>query len=345
MTKPALVRADGFGRDYGPSAEPEDFSLSLPAERKLASLMAANLCSQAQDDKADQRGHERAHHDTDLGFLDQIRTIRKRQSEMGFRTVEANDERNDGNAKLRVRSETFADHYSQARLFFRSQTDIEQAHIASALVFELSKVLIPAIRTRMIGNLRNVDEDLAKRVAAGLAMDLPAANKAAKAPIDMAPSDALSIVKQGGVPMTGRKVALLFGEGSDKAEIDRIKGQVEAGGGKLFLVSPKVGPQTVKGGTLTADGQLAGSPSVLFDAVTMVLMPDQVAKLLNDSAALGWLMDAYAHCKTIGHCNGSMKLIERLGLAVDAGVVGNDKFAAVAPKRHWDREPKVRMLA
>ncbi|MBA3730156.1 MAG: catalase, partial [Sphingomonas sp.] len=165
-----------------------------------------------------------------------------RESEMGFRTAEANDERNDGNAKLRVRSESFADHYSQARLFFRSQTAIEQAHIASAIVFELSKVLIPAIRTRMIGNLRNVDEGLAKRVAAGLAMDLPGVNKAAKAPIDMDTSDALSIVKQGDVPMKGRKVALLFAEGSDKAEIDRITNQVEAAGGKLFLVSPKVGP-------------------------------------------------------------------------------------------------------
>ena len=268
-----------------------------------------------------------------------------RESEMGFRTVEANDERNDPSAKLRVRSETFADHYSQARLFFRSQTEIEQAHIASALVFELSKVMIPAIRERVLGNLRNVDQDLAKRVAAGLAMDLPAASKPAKAPIDMDSSAALSIVKQGDPPMKGRKVALLFAEGSDKSEIDRIKGEVEKAGGKLFLVAPKVGGIPLKGGTLAADGQLAGSPSVLFDAVTMVLMPDAVDKLINDSAALGWLMDAYAHCKTIGHCKGSMKLIERLGLEVDAGVVGNDRFAAVAPKRHWDREPKVRDLA
>ncbi|MCY7281361.1 MAG: catalase [Sphingomonas bacterium] len=269
-----------------------------------------------------------------------------RESEQGFATVAINDERNDASEKLRIRSDTFADHYSQARLFFRSQTAIEQAHMASALVFELSKVMIPAIRERVLGNLRNVDQDLAKRVAAGLAMDLPATNKAAKAPVDMKPSDALSIVKQGDPPMKGRKVALLFAEGSDKAEIDRIKGDVEKAGGKLFLVAPKVGGLPVKGGgTLAADGQLAGSPSVLFDAVTMVLMPDAVDKLINDSAALGWLMNAYAHCKTIGHCEGSMKLIERLGLEVDAGVIGNDRFAAVAPKRHWDREPKVRDLA
>ena len=268
-----------------------------------------------------------------------------RESPAGFATFAANDERNDGSQKLRVRAESFADHYSQARMFYRSQAPIEQAHLATALVFELSKVAIPAIRERVLGNLRNVEEELAVRVATGLAMTLPEANPSA-APIQaMDASDALSIVKAGDPPMTGRKIAILYAEGSDKVEIDRIRGQVEKAGGKAFLVAPKVGPLAVKGGTLTADGQLAGSPSVLFDAVTMVLMPDQVAKLMNDSAALGWLMDAYAHCKTIGHCQGSMKLIERLGLEVDDGVVGNDRFAQVAPRRHWAREPKVRDLA
>ena len=268
-----------------------------------------------------------------------------RESEKGFTTLTTNDERNDGNEKLRVRSDTFADHYSQPRLFFRSQTAIEQAHLASAIVFELSKVAIEPIRTRMLGNLRNVDEDLAKRVAAGLAMDLPATNKAAKEPIDMPPSDALSIVKHGDVPMKGRKVAILFDEGSDLAAINDLKSAIEKRGGRVFTVAPKVGELSLKGGSLKADGQLAGSPSVLFDAVAMVLMPDRVEALKNDSAALGWLMDAYAHCKTIGHCKGSMALIERLGLAIDAGVVPNDQFAKIAPRRHWEREPKVRTLA
>ena len=269
-----------------------------------------------------------------------------RESEMGFRTLETNDERNDPSAKLRVRSESFADHYSQARLFFRSQTEIEQAHIASALVFELSKVMIPAIRTRVLGNLRNIDEGLAKRVAAGLAMDLPPANKAAKAPIDMDPSDALSIVKQGDPPMTGRKVAILFAEGSDKAAIDKLKKGVEDGGGTAFLVAPKIGELAVKGGKLTADGQLAGSPSVLFDAIACAIMPDQAKLLANDSAALGWFMDAYSHCKTIGYCPATKEyILDKVGIVPDAGVVPNDQFLKIAPKRHWDREPKVRMLA
>ena len=268
-----------------------------------------------------------------------------RESLEGFSTVVSNNDGNDGSQKLRVRPESFADHYSQARLFYTSQAPIEQAHIATALVFELSKVTIPAIRARVVGNLRNVDDDLATRVAAGLAMVLPDATPAAKPTRSMSPSDKLSIVKAGIRSLVGRKIAILFAEGSDKNEIDRISAQITKAGGSVFLVAPKIGPLRVKGGTLAANGQLAGSPSVLFDAVAMVLTPEAVKKLINDSAALGWLMDAYSHCKTIGYCTASVKLIERLGLDIDAGVVINDQFAGIAPKRHWDREPKVRDLA
>jgi catalase len=268
-----------------------------------------------------------------------------RESEQGFRTLEANGERNDASSKLRIRAEAFADHYSQARLFFRSQTPIEQAHMASALVFELSKVTIEPIRTRILGNLRNVDEDLAKRVAAGLAMELPAANKAAKAPVDLDPSDALSIVKRGDPPMKGRKVAILFDEGSDKVAIDTLKAAVEAEGGTVFTVAPKVGGLKLKGGTMKADGQLAGSPSVLFDAVALVLAPEAAAKLTKDGAAVQFVMDAFGHVKTIGHDTGAKVLLDKAGVEPDAGVVGLDDFAKIAPKRHWDREPKVRMLA
>ena len=268
-----------------------------------------------------------------------------RESEQGFSTVAVNDERNDAGQKLRIRSDTFADHYSQARLFFRSQTPIEQAHIASAFTFELSKVKLEPVRLRMLGNLRNVDEDLAKRVAAGLAMALPATNKAAKAPVDMKPSDALSIVKQGDPPMTGRKVAILFDEGSDLAAIDTLKAAVEAKGGTVFTVAPKVGGLKLKGGTMKADGQLAGSPSVLFDAVALVLAPDAATKLTKEGAAVQFVMDAFGHVKTIGHDAGAQALLDKAGVEFDAGVVTLDQFVKIAPKRHWDREPKVRTLA
>ncbi|MEO7247038.1 MAG: catalase [Novosphingobium sp.] len=262
----------------------------------------------------------------------------------GFAT-RAENERNDGNEKVRIRAESFADHYSQARMFFRSQTEIEQAHMASAIVFELSKVTIDAVRARMLGNLRNVDEGLAKRVAAGLAVDLPKANPAAKAPIDMPVSDKLSIIKHGDPIMNGRKVAILFDEGSDKAAIDTLVAGITKRGGTAFLVAPKVGGIPVKGGTLKADGQLAGSPSVLFDAVALVLSDKAAAKLSMDSAAIGFVMDAYAHVKTIGHDAGARMLLDKAGITPDEGVVDLAAFARLAPKRHWAREPKVRMLA
>ena len=268
-----------------------------------------------------------------------------RESDQGFSTVAINDERNDGNEKSRIRSDTFADHYSQACLFYRSQTDIEQAHLRSALVFELSKVTIDAVRTRVLANLRNIDEDMAARVADGLAIDLPAASKPAKPPVDMKVSDALSIVKQGDVPMTGRKVGLLFDEGSDKAAIDALKASIEKAGGSVFTVAPKVGGLKVKGGTLKADGQLAGSPSVLFDAVALVLAPEAAAKLTKEGAAVQFVMDAFAHVKTIGHDAGAKALLDKAGVVPDAGVISLEDFAKVAPKRHWDREPKVRTLA
>ena len=268
-----------------------------------------------------------------------------RESEQGFKTVAINDERNDGNEKLRVRSDTFADHYSQARMFFRSQTEIEQAHIASAFTFELSKVELEPIRLRMLGNLRNADENLAERVADGLAMELPAANKAAREPVDMKPSDALSIVKQGDPPMTGRKVAILFDEGSDMAAIDTLTAAVTKAGGSVFTIAPKVGGLKLKGGTRKADGQLAGSPSVLFDAVALVLAPEAAAKLCKEGAAVQFVMDAFGHVKTIGHDSGAQALLDKAGVEPDAGIVSLDQFPKIAPKRHWDREPKVRMLA
>jgi catalase len=268
-----------------------------------------------------------------------------RESEQGFATVAVNDERNDPAEKLRIRSDTFADHYSQARLFFRSQTEIEQAHIASAFTFELSKVQLEPVRKRMLGNLRNADEDLAKRVADGLAMELPAANKAARAPVDMPPSAALSIVERGDPPMTGRKIAILYDEGSDLASINSLKGAVEKAGGSVFTIAPKVGELKLKGGSLKADGQLAGSPSVLFDAVAIILAPEAAVKLTKEGAAVQFVMDAFGHVKTIGHDKGAQALLDKAGVEPDPGVVDLGQFAKVAPKRHWDREPKVRMLA
>ncbi|MBA4339616.1 MAG: catalase HPII [Hyphomonas sp.] len=269
-----------------------------------------------------------------------------RASNDGFRTTETNTALgNDPGEKLRVRDETFGDHFSQPRMFYRSQTENEQAHIASALVFELSKVSLEHIRNRALSQLRNIDEDLAARVADGLAAKLPPAAPAFHEPLNLDTSDALSIQKNWPSTLEGRVVGILFAEGSDKAEIDQLKADVEADGGRVFLVAPKVGATKVTGGTLTADGQLAGSPSMLFDAVAMVLMPDQVEKLIKDSAARDWVTNAYVHLKAIGHCKGSMALLDDCCIAPDDGVIPNEKFVKAAANRFWTREPSIRDLA
>lgn len=265
--------------------------------------------------------------------------------ETGFTSFAENGERNDAQHKQRIRAELFADHYSQARQFYRSQTASEQAHMASAIVFELSKVSLDLVRARFVARLRNVDEDLARRVADGLAIGLPAKAPAAREPIDLEPSDALSIQKQAKQTFVGRKVGILFAEGSDKAAIDQLKGAIQDAGGTAFLVAPKVGGLRLKGGSLKADGQLAGSPSAIFDAVASILMPDQAEALCRDAAAVQWFMDAYGHCKTIAHCNGSQALLDKAGVEKDDGVVPIDALLATGPRRHWAREPKVRDLA
>ena len=221
--------------------------------------------------------------------------------------------------KLRIRAETFGDHYSQPRMFWCSQTENEQAHIASAFVFALSKVGLDYIRSRVTRNLQNVDPGLAQLVADGIGMDLPASAKPFSAPIDLAPSDALSIQKNWQQTLKGRKIGLLFGEGSDKAEIDKLIATIKAEGGSVFTVAPKVGVSTLKGGEMKADGQLAGSPSVLFDAIAMILAPEVAEKLTKDSAAVGFVSDAFAHLKAIGHCNGSKVILARAGIVPDGG--------------------------
>ena len=105
----------------------------------------------------------------------------------GFSTVPGRAEDEEQGDKLRVRAELFADHYSQARLFWKSMTQSEQAHIASSFTFELSKVGLEQVPPRMVANLRNVDEELAKRVASGIGIDLPRRAEARAKVLDLEP--------------------------------------------------------------------------------------------------------------------------------------------------------------
>jgi catalase len=252
--------------------------------------------------------------------------------------------------KGRIRAESFADHYSQARQFYLSQTAYEQAHIASALVFELSKVEHVHVRAAMVGHLRHIEEDLANRVAAGLAFDkLPDAPAAAAPVREMKPSPALQIIGKMKDTLTGRAIGILIADGSDGAVIKKIKKAATDAGATVKIVAPKVGgAKLADSSMLAADGQLAGTPSVLFDAVAVILSDEGAKALSMESAAIDFVRDAFGHLKAIAVNKGGQALLKIANVGQDAGVVDtNDKdaFIAAAKTRQWDREKSVRTLA
>jgi catalase len=271
-----------------------------------------------------------------------------RETQQGFRSFEAPLEEG---TKARLRAETFRDHFSQARLFYRSQKPIEQSHIASALVFELSKVQTAAIRTRVMSLLRVVDEELAQRVADGLAMPLPEAASPAAEPIDLEPASSLSILDRPVPPPAGRCIGILFAEGSDAKAIKRLQTSLQKAGVAYKLIAPKVGGAALSDGTmLQANAQLAGSPSVLYDAIALVLTQEAAAWLANDSAAVEFVSHAFAHLKAICHTDEAGPLLIKAGVEADefvfvADVDGAKRVATWASQRCWEREPKVRTLA
>lgn len=263
----------------------------------------------------------------------------------GFRSAQIET---DG-VKSRLRAASFADHYSQARMFYCSQTGIEQAHLASALVFELSKVETEHVRLAVVGHLRNIDASLAKRVAAGLGLkSLPSAPKPATPVQELAVSPALQLVGRMKETLQGRCIGILVADGSNNETLAAMRKALEQAGACVKLVASKRGVILKDGTAVTVDGQLAGTPSVVFDAVVSILPMAEAEKLVHDAAAIDWFRDAFGHLKAIAACKGTHKILAAAGLAPDEGVVAPDEikaFIRLAKTRQWDREPKVRMLA
>jgi catalase len=270
--------------------------------------------------------------------------------QQGFHSFAAEEQ----GTKERVRSETFADHYSQARQFYVSQTPIEQKHIADAFTFELSKVETPAIRSRMVSHLLNVDEALAKKVADGLRLkEMPKAAEPARPVIkDLAPSSALSIVGNPPPSFKGRKIGALVSDGADAALLQALKAAAEKEGALLKLVAPNVGGVKASDGSwIDADEKIDGGPSVVFDAVALLLSAEGAALLMNEATARDFIADAYAHCKFIAHSAAAQPLLDKAGVTADAGIVPLAKaadataFVQTCRKlRHWDREATVKKL-
>jgi catalase len=237
----------------------------------------------------------------------------------GFQSVA---ERNEG-PKRRIRAETFADHYSQARQFYLSQTAVEQSHIADAITFELSKVETPEIRTRLLSHLLNIHPDLASDVAQGLGMELPAAAEPARTPIDLPPSDKLSILKNGPESFAGRKLGILVTDGAEAALVSALKKQAERIGAMVELVAPRIGGVTLSDGThMAADQKVDGGPSVLYDAVAVVVSGEGAEKLTSVHPAKQFVADAFAHCKFIAYGAAAETLFAAAGVSGrDAGMI------------------------
>ena len=269
-----------------------------------------------------------------------------RESSAGFRSASIQE----SGTKARIRSESFNDHYSQARQFFISQTEHEQAHMASALVFELSKVEHVHIRLAMIGHLQHIDSGLAQRVAKGLGVgDLPEPPHNAAPVQNLDPSPALQTIGKMKHTLEGRAVGILVSEGSDWEAIDVIVQAVSKEGASHKIIAPHVGEVVLADQSrLKVHGQLAGTPSVMFDAVAVVLSADAASELCNESAAVDFLRDAFGHLKAIAYDDGAQALLDKAGVVKDDGVVSVqdiEPYLDAAKTRQWAREKSVRTLA
>jgi catalase len=259
-------------------------------------------------------------------------------------------------AKRRLRAESFADHYSQARQFFISQTMGEQTHIAAALTFELSKVKTPVIRERMVSHLLNIDETLANNVAGKLGLQkMPKpADAAVPTRQDIDPSPALSIVGNGPERFEGRKLGILVSDGSDTSLLKAFKVALDTAGATYEIVAPKIsGVEASDGSWIQADQMIDGGPSVLYDAVVLLPAAEAMDDLLQETAARDFVADAFAHCKFIGYVESALPLFEKSGVAAedfDEGCIAvasakdvRSFVEGLAKLRVWGREPNVKM--
>ncbi|AZD51907.1 Catalase KatE [Pseudomonas chlororaphis subsp. aurantiaca] len=255
--------------------------------------------------------------------------------------------------KIRQRSPSFSDHFSQARLFFKSMSPHEQEHIIAAYSFELGKVEREWIRARQVNEiLANIDLELAKRVAQNLGLPVPKAGTVEVPELTLDHSPSLSQANLLSGDIKTRKVAILAANGVDGKAIDALKKALQAEGAHAKLLGPTSAPVTTADGkTLPVDASMEGLPSVAFDAVFVPGGAKSIQALSGDGVALHYLLEAYKHLKAIALQGEAKQLLDVLKLEVDAGlIVGGDAkalkafFNAIAHHRVWEREPKAKAI-
>jgi catalase len=264
--------------------------------------------------------------------------------------------------KVRGKPEKFADHYSQAQLFFRSQTVAEKRHITAAFRFELSRVTVPAIRERMVSILVNVDSMLACDVAEGLGMAVPAAQPMAlSAPVksEVRTSPGLSLFSRPGeLRAAGRRVALLVADGVAGAALRQVYRSLAQAQAVPRFVGMRLGRvRTSDGPDIEVEASIEALPSVLWDAVVLPDLPSDDVSMAALPEAMDFVKEQYRHCKPIlAIGNGGIAWLDGLGICgalgdgrPDPGIVLNNDTAlaeasvsdfldALGRHRHHERE-------
>ncbi|MNE21978.1 Catalase HPII [compost metagenome] len=255
--------------------------------------------------------------------------------------------------KVRQRSDSFSDHFSQARLFFQSMSPPEQEHIISAYSFELDKVEREHIRAREVNEvLANIDLELARRVATNLGLPAPKVGTVEPRNSTLKVSPALSQMNLLADDIKGRKVAILVADGVDGASVDAIVKALQAESAHPKVLGPtSAAVKTAQGKMLAVDAAMEGSPSIAFDAVWVAGGQTAVQAMSNNGVALHYLLEAYKHLKAMGGHADAKSLFDNLKLKADAGLLlGNDSkvyqafIQAIARHRVWDRESAAKAI-
>ncbi len=289
-------------------------------------------------------------------------------AEGGFNSF---NERVEGH-KIRARSDSFNDHFGQARMFYESQTPTEQRHIMKAFRFELGKVETTEIRVRMLGLIAQINQYLAEKVAKGLGSKIPATpekpmnhgvgadNQAGNEPTDIlkktGTSDALSMIKNPTVKPTiaSRKIAFICNHGVSEASVTKMKKALLQEDAEACIIAPNLGfVTTAEGGEIAVKFSFFTASSVLFDAVFIPDGTDQAA-LRKDVDVMEFINDAYKHCKIIGADGDGIDLLSAPQFMAkgtdlkDAGIVTSSStngknleaafIEAAKTHRYWKRE-------
>jgi catalase len=242
---------------------------------------------------------------------------------------------------VRAQPASFADHFSQAAMFYRSLTPLEQAHVAEAFTFELGKCLEQTIKERELGVLAQVDTELCETVAAGLGLAAPSGEPPADEDLTLSP--ALSQVVDSPGPIAGRKIGVVADAKSDLVGIAKLREAAEKQGAKVVVIAPTGGELRRGQRSEVVERTFATARSIEFDAVLIAARTEPT----NNIRAVVLLQEAYRHCKALGAWGSGAEMLTLAGIDLDApGVLVADSvnrafteqaFDAIGLHRAWDR--------